>query len=157
MQTQTKLANGQYWMTFELGGKSNKRRVVVYDYRGVQYMKWADDNSEPYRAVNRAYLGLRVDQLPESTLFEPREIEVTDEAGQVSRVRVLDRDGKALRVGNYELYQRGVLSPVIVSVSEDETTGDLIATFYRGDGEQDRLRADGIPPNPDFVWVRITK
>lgn len=155
------LANGEYWMTFRLEGRDNRRRVIVdHDDKGVQRVRWADDQWQPYPPLNPADIGLRIDLLPESTRFESREIVLdtdTVEYCQASVDRVLDTANRPLQVGSYELYQRGVLSPTIVTVVEDETTGDLIATFHDSKGGKTPMRVDELSANVDFRWERITR
>jgi len=150
------LQEGAYWMTFALDGDFQRRRVlVVRDDQGKQRVRWADEHWQAYPPTNGADIGLLVSQLPDTTRFEPREVRVeSDECSQVASDRVVDTEGKPLVAGSYELYQRGVLSPTIVTVEEDEVSGDLVAVFHNS-GDKPRLRAEGLQANPDFTWVRV--
>jgi hypothetical protein len=160
MATVRELADGEYWMEFDFGEDRHTRRVVVsHDDAGIQRVRWADEAWQPQPALTAADLGLRVDQLPASTLFAPREPELqlaADECSQVTTDEVVDTAGRPLRAGQYDLHQRNVLTPTRVTVEEDDVTGQLVAVFANRGG-QDRLLVDSLLKNPDFRWERRSR
>ena len=151
--TAKRLADGDYWMVYEINGNTRRSRVVVGpDADGVQRARWADADWRPMPPISGGDIGLRVDQLPESTRFEVRELAVeADECSQVASRPVVDSRGRPLAVGRYELYAETGTDPThIVDIQEDEISGDLVALT---DGL--KIRVDEITAKDGVNWVRV--